>query len=260
MSHERSSGDERRLYSDLAWLWPIISPPQNYVEETEQLCQVVRDCSRIEVRSLLHLGCGAGHNDYTLKEHFEVTGVDLSEAMLEMGRRLNPQVAYAQGDMRTVRLGRSFDAVMLLDSVGYMLTEDDLRAAFATAFIHLKPGGVFLTIAELTQESFQQNLTFSTTHGAGDIEVAFIENHFDPDPGDTTCEVTLLYLIRRSGRLDIEIDPHVCGLFPLHTWRSLLKEAGFEVSRKGSTYLLPRGGEAQSYHMFVCLKPLAPPN
>ncbi|MDY6918165.1 MAG: class I SAM-dependent methyltransferase [Chloroflexota bacterium] len=166
MSHGVSSGDQRRLYSDLAWLWPIISPPQDYVEETERLCRTIQDRSRIEVGSLLHLGCGAGNNDYTLKEHFEVTGVDLSEDMLGMARWLNPQVAYAQGDMRTVRLGRSFDAVMLLDSVGYMLTEDDLRAAFATAFAHLNPRGLFLTVAEISAERFQQNETLCSTHAS----------------------------------------------------------------------------------------------
>lgn len=260
MAHERLPGDQRRLYSDLAWLWPIISPPQDYVEETEQLCRAIRDSSLIEVSRLLHLGCGGGHNDYTLKEHFDVTGVDLSDAMLELARRLNPQVAYARGDMRTVRLGACFDAVTLLDSVNYMVTVEDLRATFATAFAHLKPGGVFVTIAELTRESFQQNRTYSSTHARGDIEVAFIENHYDHDPNDTSYEVTFVYLIRRRGELKIETDRHLCGVFALDVWESALKETGFEVSRQELTYLIPRGGDAQSYHMFVCVKPLAPPS
>ena len=74
--------DQQRLYHDLAWVWPIISPPQDYIEETEQLCRIIREHSQIEVKTLLDLGCGGGHNDCTLKKHFNVTGVDASGAML----------------------------------------------------------------------------------------------------------------------------------------------------------------------------------
>lgn len=69
-----SMNNQRRLYSDLAWVFPIISPPEDYIEETEQFRKIIQEHSLIEARTLLNLGCGAGHNDYTLKKHFEVTG------------------------------------------------------------------------------------------------------------------------------------------------------------------------------------------
>jgi hypothetical protein len=40
-----------------------------------------------------------------------MTLVDLSEEMLVVSRQLNPECQHHQGDMRTVRLGRTFDAV-----------------------------------------------------------------------------------------------------------------------------------------------------
>jgi len=64
---------------------------------------------------------------------------------------LNPEVAYCIGDMRSVRLEKVFDAVMIADSIDYMLTSEDLRAAFETALVHLKPGGVFCTYVEVTR-------------------------------------------------------------------------------------------------------------
>lgn len=109
------------------------------------------------MKSLLDLGCGGGHSDYTLKKHFEVTGVDVSEAMLALAKRLNPEVTYSLGDMRTVQLGKTFDAVTIFDSINYMLAVEDLGAAFVTAFKHLKPGGGFLTLVEETPERSQQN-------------------------------------------------------------------------------------------------------
>ena len=29
--------DERRLYHDLAWTWPIVSPPERYVREAREI-------------------------------------------------------------------------------------------------------------------------------------------------------------------------------------------------------------------------------
>ena len=246
------SNEDQRLYSDLAWVWPIISPPEDYIEETEQLCKIIREHSQIEVKTLLDLGCGGGHNDYTLKKHFNVTGVDVSGAMLELARQLNPEVTYSLGDMRTVRLEKTFDTVTILDSINYMLTVDDLRAAFVTAHKHLKPGGVFLTLVETTPERFRQNWTQCTTHSRGDIEITFIENAYDPDPTDTTYEVTFVYLIRRGGRMDIETDRHVCGIFSLEAWHGLLREVGFEVKQME---FRPPGLERECYPMLVGIKP-----
>lgn len=243
----------QRLYHDLAWVWPIISPPEHYVEETEYFCSVIRQHSRIEVKNILHLGCGGGHNDHYLRKHFEVTGVDISEAMLGLAGQLNPEVTYLLGDMRSVRLKKTFDSVALLDSVGYMLTTNDLVAAFATAFAHLKPGGVLLTTPDFTTERFQQNKTSSRVCCKGDIEIMFLENYYDPDPTDTTYESTFVYLIRREGALEIETDRHLCGIFPSKTWRSLLKKSGFEVKQ---SEFKATDMEPGTYPLFIGIKPL----
>ena len=252
MSRQASSNNQRRLYGDLAWTWPIVSPPEDYAEETEQFCKAIRQHARIGVKTLLHLGCGGGHNDYTFKKSFsKVTGVDVSEAMLLLAKELNPKAAYQLGDMRTVRLGRRFDAVAALDGINYMLTEEELRAAFATAYAHLKPGGVLLTYAEETVDRFEQNKTVGSTHARGDIDITFVQNLHDPDPKDTTYEVTCVYLIRRKGQLEIETDRHQCGIFPLATWVRLLQEVGFQV--KQLEYSPP--DRDSGYPVFVCVRP-----
>jgi len=243
-----SREDQRRLYDDLAWTWPIISDKEHYVHEAETFVTVLRAYAHREVKTLLHLGCGGGHLDYTLKAHLAVTGVDTSEAMLSLARRLNPEVAYLAGDMRTVHLGLAFDAVMVADSIDYMLTEDDLRAVFATAFAHLKPGGAFCTYAEEIAGCFQQNRTRCSVRSQGDAEIVFVENAYDPDPADTTYENVFVYLIRHGGRLEVETDRHLGGLFPMATWLRLLGEAGFQVAQLAF-------GDEQSIPMFVGVKP-----
>jgi chemotaxis methyl-accepting protein methylase len=58
--------------------------------------------------------------------------------------------------MRTVRLGRAFDAIFVHEAVMYMTTEDDLRAALTTVAIHLTPGGVALVAPDATTETFRE--------------------------------------------------------------------------------------------------------
>lgn len=222
-----------KMYSGLAWLWPVLSAPDEYIQEAEFFQEVIfaylaerKTTAKVNV---LHLGCGGGHIDWTLKKEFHITGLDLSAPMLALARQLNPECEYLIGDMRSARLERKFEAVIAADSIDYMLTEADLKAAFQTAWDHLLIGGVFCTYAEDTREHFVNNKSFCFTEEKNGIDLAFFQNYYDPDPTDTTLEKTFVYLIRRAGQLTIEHDQHICGLFPQATWTRLLEEVGFEV-------------------------------
>ncbi len=241
--------DQRRLYSDLAWAWPLISQGEDYVQEAQAFARQIRQRARIPVSTLLNLGCGGGHLDLTLKKYFNVSGVDVSQPMLDLAGQLNPEVTYFPGDMRTVHLEKTFDAVVIADSIDYMLTEADLLSAFRTAHLHLNPGGIFCTYAGVTCQTFRQNDTRVSTHSEGRVVITFIENRYDPNPEDTTYESTFVYLIRREGsegQLEIETDRHLGGLFDLETWSRCLADTGFEVHRTE----LGEGGAP----LFVCRK------
>ena len=249
----KNAKDERRLYHDLSWIWPIVSPPEDYVEETEFLSRIIKEKANIDVCSLLHLGCGGGRNDFTFHKHFDVTGVDISKNMLALAKELNPASEYLEGDMRNIRLGRTFDCVVALDSVSYMITEDDLNRLFLTAHEHLNPGGIFITVVEESCDRFKQNRTISSTHSRGQTQITFIENSYDPNPEDTQFEMTFIYLVRDKGNLKIYTDSHIWGLFRMESWHKLLKQNGFAVEQikfEHSTLL-----EEDYFPMFVCIKP-----
>lgn len=109
------------------------------------------------VKAVLDLGCGTGrHATHLLEGGLDVTGVELSQQMAELARRV-PRLDVIEGDVRDVRLGRRFDAVLaLFHVVSYQTTIDDLERMFLTAAAHLDPGGLFVfdvwsTPAVLTQ-------------------------------------------------------------------------------------------------------------
>ena len=117
--------DLPRLYRDLASWWPLLSAPEDYAEEAEDYRSVLAGAVRGELREVLELGSGGGNNASHLKRHFSLTLVDRSPDMLAVSRRLNPECQHLEGDMRTIRLARTFDALFVHDAVAYLTTEDD---------------------------------------------------------------------------------------------------------------------------------------
>jgi len=220
---------QNRLYGGLAHLWPLVSPAEEYAAEARCWRDLLRGRLGPGRHRVLELGVGGGHHLSHLTADFEATAVDLSEAMMRHSRRLNPTVEHIVGDMRTVRLGRTFQAVLIHDAVSHMQTEADLRAVFATAAAHLEPGGVFITSPDHFRETFRDPFVDSATHADGETELTFIEFRYDPDPADTTVQTILFYLIRERGQLRIELDRLTTGLFARQQWLDLMAEAGFEV-------------------------------
>jgi hypothetical protein len=160
-----------------------------------------------------------------------MTLVDRSPAMLEVSRRLNPELEHVEGDMRTVRLGRTFDAVFVHDAVAYLTTEEDLRAAFETAFAHCRNGGAALFVPDAVRETFEPT-TDHGGHDGADRALRYLEWTWDPDPDDTTVRMDLTYVLHTpDGTVRAELDEHVCGLFPERTWIDGLRDAGFEDVR-----------------------------
>jgi SAM-dependent methyltransferase len=227
-----SVSDRPKLYDELASWFHLLSAPPDYAEEAEFARGLLAGAVPPAPVTVLELGSGGGNNASHLKAHFELTLVDLSEKMLELSRRLNPECEHIQGDMKELRLGRVFDAVFIHDAIMYMTTETDLSRALETTSIHCRTGGAALIMPDVLRETF----VAVTTHGGHDSEsgdgrsIRYIEWTFDADPSDTTYTVDFAYLLREQDRpLRVVHDTHVFGIFPRETWFGLLRAAGFDA-------------------------------
>ena len=224
-----SESDLPKLYVELAPWFHLLSSPADYAEEAEFARKLLAESSSEAPRTVLELGSGGGNNASHMKAHFQMTLVDLSQPMLDLSRKLNPECEHLQGDMKSIRLGRTFDAVFVHDAIMYMTTEEDLLRSIETAAVHCKLGGVVLIMPDVVRETFVS----LTTHGGHDGDgrgIRYIEWTFDPDPADTTYTVDFAYLLREgAGPVRVVHDHHVFGMFPRETWLSLLRSAGFEA-------------------------------
>lgn len=215
------------MYGELADWFHVLTAPADYDVEAKLFRRTLVERSGRRVRSVLELGSGGGNNASWLKRSFRLTLVDLSPGMLDVSRRINPECEHVEGDMRTVRLGRTFDAVFVHDAIGYMLTRGDLSAAMATAYAHLRPGGVALFVPDWIRETFQPR----TTHGGHDVEgrsLRYLEWTRDPDPDDDRITMSFSYLLsEKDGPVRPRFEEHELGVFPRRVWLARLRKAGF---------------------------------
>jgi Trans-aconitate methyltransferase len=223
------------MYNDLASWFHLVTAPADYADEAAEVVRLLADHG-VELgplnpdATLLELGSGGGNTASHLKARAHLTLTDIAPAMLALSVTLNPECEHVEGDMRTLRLGRTFDAVLLHDAVTYMETETDLRAAMETALVHLRPGGVAVLLPDFTAETFRPE----TRHGGHDSSdgrsLRYLEWRYDPDPTDTTVLTDYAYLLREpDGSVRGLEDRHIEGIFPRATWLRLLADVGFRA-------------------------------
>lgn len=217
-----------RLYRDLADWYPLLTPVADYADEAAFYRSLFETRCAAPPRTLLDLGSGGGHNVAHLKAALSCTLVDLSPAMLELSRRLNPECEHVLGDMRTVRLGRRFDCVLLHDAVSYMASPADLADAVATAWEHTAPGGVALFQPDFVTETFEPGTEVGGSDGGGRA-LRYLEWRWIPDPPGEGYVTDMAYLLRdEDGSTRVVHDRHLMGLHPRALWLELIAGAGFE--------------------------------
>lgn len=217
-----------RLYRDLADWYPLLTPVDDYAEAAAFYRRLFETHCRRPPRTLLDLGSGGGHNAAHLKTTLACTLVDLAPAMLTVSRRLNPECEHIEGDMRSIRLERVFDCVLLHDAVSYMASHAHLISAIATAYAHTAPGGVAMFQPDFVSETFEPG-TEAGGSEAGGRALRYIEWRWMPDSRPDVYVTDMAYLLRdESGAIEVIHDRHIMGLFPRTVWLELIASAGFK--------------------------------
>lgn len=222
-----------RFYADYAEWWPLFSPPEHYGEEAEDLLRRLSPLPPAGTSTMLELGSGGGSLASHLKSQFALTLTDLSAGMLAQNRRVNPEAEHIAGDMRTLRLQRQFDFVLVHDAICYMTGAADLRAALETAAVHCRHGGTVIVLPDFVAETFRPGTDDGGEDAPDGRGFRYLEWCWDPDPGDTTYLVDYAFLMRDGhGQMQVVHDRHVEGLFPRAEWMAAFEAAGLAATNE----------------------------
>jgi SAM-dependent methyltransferase len=137
-------------FQEYSAYYDLFYTDKNYESEVGYVARTLR-AANPTTRTMLELGSGTGrHGQLLASIGFDVHGVELSSDMASVARSSAGRTPGGGtftcdvGDLRLVRVGRTFDAVIsLFHVISYQTTNDDLRAAFKTAAVHVQPGGAF---------------------------------------------------------------------------------------------------------------------
>jgi SAM-dependent methyltransferase len=224
---------------------------------------LARLLARVRPRRVLELACGSGRVTFTLAAALptaRIVGVDASIHMLgkavtkraTVDRLIRERVTFVKGDMRDwPGDGEAFDAIVIpCCSVSHLLTLDDRRRTWDTAFRLLRPGGVFVldvrvpdlaTLAEAQRarpRAFVDLDIDATRRAVGEEEGRLLRcTATTYEPHLQRADVRLLYDRfddrALAERLVTDFASHV--YFPAEL-ELLFLSAGFEIARQYADY------------------------
>lgn len=191
-------------------------------------------------RSVIDIGCGTANHAIRLsKLGYEVTGIDISPAMIKIAKEKDKKakIRLIQGDMKklekAIPKGQKFDAAVCLGQTFYhLITNRDVQAFLSNLHKVMEKNGLFIFNARnatkiredhldrllldhmITEENLQLLLLFYNTRHPRNKDIMI----WRP-----------IYLIKEDGRVDFQIREHKLRWFQ-HSWlKRALNDYGFHV-------------------------------
>jgi SAM-dependent methyltransferase len=201
---------------------------KNYPAEAAELHRIIQE-ARPTAKTLLDVACGTGAHLAEMQRWYAVEGVDVSPAMLAVARTRLPGVSLREADMRTLDLGKTFDAVTcLFSSIGYMHDPGELRAAIARLAAHVAPGGVLILDGWVRPDQWRDNFRPDHPDVAHDSDVTVVRLSFSRREGSIT-ELEMHHLVQTDAGIEYFTETHRLRLTATDDYVSAVSEAGLKA-------------------------------
>ena len=177
------------------------------------------------------LACGTGVITRKLFDKgYDVFGVDISSDMLSRAQTSDDErgIMYLNQDICELDLYSTIGtAVCICDSLNYLLSDEELEAAFGGVSNFIYPGGVFIFDCN-TSYKYREAIGESTIAEAGE-DVSFIwDNFYDEDENVNEYDLTL-FIKREDGLYERAEETHLQRGIEKEDIESLAKKSGLEI-------------------------------
>jgi ubiquinone/menaquinone biosynthesis C-methylase UbiE len=109
-----------------------------------------------ERRPVWDFGCGPGQTAEYLKNlGIEISGLDLSEEILEQARIIHPEIHFRRGNILELEFENDSIAGVVAFYAIVHFAEEQVRIAFREVFRVLQPGGIFLFTYHIGEETIR---------------------------------------------------------------------------------------------------------
>ena len=105
-------------------------------------------------RPVWDFGCGPGQTaNYLNNLGLEISGLDLSEKILEQARTIHPEIYFRKGNILALEFENDSIAGVVAFYAIVHLTKEQVEIAFREVFRVLQPGGIFLFTYHVGEET-----------------------------------------------------------------------------------------------------------
>jgi SAM-dependent methyltransferase len=214
------------MYSSTAHIYDALYSFKDYAGEAEEIHALIQE-RRPGARTLLDVATGTGKHLEQFRRWYEVEGTDLEPAQLAIARERLPDVPLHEADMVDVDLGRRFDAVTcLFSSIGYVKTEERLRAAVAAMARHLEPGGVLVVDPWFGPEDWRDGHVGALFVDEPELKIARM-NVAEREGGMSVMDMH--HLVATPAGVEHIVARHELGLFTDEQYERAFLAAGLDV-------------------------------
>ncbi len=219
------------MYDKSARIYDLLyvgSGIKDYPAEAAELQRIIQDASPA-AQTLLDVACGTGAHLVEMQRRFAVEGVDLSPAMLAVARTRLPGIPLYEGDMRTLDLGKTFDAVTcLFSSIGYMTDPAEMRGAIARLAAHVAPGGVLIVDGWVRPDRWLDNFRPDSPDVASDDGLTVVRMSYGRRDGNIT-ELEMHHLVQTDAGVEYFTETHRLMLTETDDYVSAVTDAGLQA-------------------------------
>ena len=135
------------MYADFAQVYDRLMQDVDYTGWAAYYRSLLQKAGIMPGALVTECACGTGNLSLHFCEHYQVTGLDLSQEMLSIAaaklRLQGKHIPLVRQDMQKMKLQKPQDSILATcDGVNYLKDEQALQRFFQEAYRHLKPGGV----------------------------------------------------------------------------------------------------------------------
>ncbi len=224
------SGMPEHMYEKSARIYDLLyvgTGIKDYAAETAELRRIIEE-SNPAARTLLDVACGTGAHLAELSRRYEVEGADISPAMLAVARGRVPNVPLHEADMRTLDLGKTFDAVIcLFSSIGYITDPKEMRSTVVRLGAHVAPGGVLILDGWVRPDAWREgNRPEPEIARDGETTVVRVASSWRDK---NITEMDMHHLVQTAGGIEYFVEHHRLALTPTEQYISAVASAGLSA-------------------------------
>ncbi|MBT6439409.1 MAG: class I SAM-dependent methyltransferase [Flavobacteriales bacterium] len=138
------------IFNDYAKYYNLIYADKEYDKEVDYILSLI-DKNSDSNTSLLDVGCGTGRHALEFyNKNYSVTGIDISEQMIEMASPLakeedNRHLSFFHSEIKDLDNEEFYDCTTsLFHVINYLTTDELLKDFLQNIYRVMKPGGVFI--------------------------------------------------------------------------------------------------------------------